>query len=196
MFPELPHVALILCIVQVYKAKLHGTEPVAVKCLQLGESLVEVSACRGKASGSLLSQDMHAATRSDESVCMEIKLPPTSSEPKNVGEIVNSNRGIQHHGLVFRGRGEGATASTISHKGSACLVRTPKKMRQQPKQVETSDHFVLREIALLKALRSQYIVGFHGACFQGREAMLVTELMPGGDLWSALRAGEINWWNG
>jgi hypothetical protein len=163
---------------------------------------VEVSACRGKASGSLLSQDMHAATSTDESVCMEIKSPPTSSEPKNVSD--GAQKGLQS---------EGELACVTSHESDqklhvyagaphpapgdrAAPEWTTSQKLQRLQHTEIPAHRVFREIALLKGLRSQYIVGFHGACFQDREVMLVTELMPGGDLWSALRAGEINWWNG
>ena len=52
---------------------------------------------------------------------------------------------------------------------------------------------VLREIALLKACRSQHVVSFMGACFLDGEVQLVTELMPAGDLWTALRKGHVSW---
>ena len=52
---------------------------------------------------------------------------------------------------------------------------------------------VLREIALLKACRSQHVVSFMGACFLDGEVQLVTELMPAGDLWTALRKGQVSW---
>jgi serine/threonine protein kinase len=52
---------------------------------------------------------------------------------------------------------------------------------------------VLREIALLKACRSQHVVSFMGACFLDGEVQLVTELMPAGDLWNALRKGQVSW---
>jgi len=52
---------------------------------------------------------------------------------------------------------------------------------------------VLREIALLKACRSQHVVSFMGACFLDGEVQLVTELMPAGDLWNALRRGQVSW---
>ena len=55
---------------------------------------------------------------------------------------------------------------------------------------------VLSEVALLKACRSQYVVSFLGACFLDNEVQLVTELMPSGDLWSALRSEEISWYRG
>lgn len=32
--------------------------------------------------------------------------------------------------------------------------------------------------------------------FEGHEVQLVTELMPAGDLWSALREGRVSWYHG
>jgi hypothetical protein len=61
--------------------------------------------------------------------------------------------------------------------------------------VEPSEK-VLREVALLKACRSQHVVSFLGACFLQNEVRLVTELMPAGDLWTALRRQKISWYKG
>ncbi len=55
---------------------------------------------------------------------------------------------------------------------------------------------VLKEVSLLKACRSQHIVSFQGVCFQQGEVQLVTELMAGGNLFEALRNGQLNWYNG
>jgi len=63
------------------------------------------------------------------------------------------------------------------------------------KTIEPSEK-VLREVALLKACRSQHVVSFLGACFLQNEVRLVTELMPAGDLWTALRRQKISWHNG
>ncbi|PRW60272.1 serine threonine- kinase [Chlorella sorokiniana] len=54
---------------------------------------------------------------------------------------------------------------------------------------------ILREVAILKACHSTYIVGFRGACVHEGDLYLVTELMQGGDLWTALHSGRITWYN-
>jgi len=77
------------------------------------------------------------------------------------------------------------SAQATTTRSSQSVV--PKSSASQPSKQ------VLREIALLKACRSQHVVSFMGACFLDGEVQLVTELMPAGDLWSALRAGHVSW---
>lgn len=55
-----------------------------------------------------------------------------------------------------------------------------------------------REIALLRELRDRNIVQFYGACIQQDAVMLVTEYLPGGDLFhlfkDAKRSAEYKWY--
>lgn len=53
---------------------------------------------------------------------------------------------------------------------------------------------ILSEAALLKACNSRYIVRFAGLCFKPYEVQIVTELMAGGNLWTALRNGRVKGW--
>lgn len=62
------------------------------------------------------------------------------------------------------------------------------------RQAATPRERVMREIALLKACRSQYIVSFLGVCFQMGEVQLVMELMEGGDLWGRIHHSRWGGW--
>lgn len=58
-----------------------------------------------------------------------------------------------------------------------------KALREESsKQIENFQ----REIELLRGLRDNNIVLFLGVCKKDGKLMLVTEFMPGGDLWHAL----------
>lgn len=116
----------------VYKAKLFGTEDVAVKCVKNDAfSILEDAAVDGRSIG-----------------------------------------------------GKRSTSETNSSDSFSDM-----------KAIEPSEK-VLREVALLKACRSQHVVSFLGACFLQNEVRLVTELMPAGDLWTALRRQKISWYKG
>ena len=58
---------------------------------------------------------------------------------------------------------------------------------------------IMKEIGVLKSCHSQFIVGFKGAMFRPHEVRLVTELMPSGNLWSALGHGtsvrSVTWYD-
>ena len=53
-------------------------------------------------------------------------------------------------------------------------------------------------MAVLKRVRAENIVRFLGICITTDKTMLVTELMEGGDLWTALnnpaRKEELSWY--
>ena len=59
---------------------------------------------------------------------------------------------------------------------------------------------IYKEISVLKSCRSQYIVSFLGAIIMPKEVRLITELMPAGDLWTALGHGihsrKVTWYSG
>jgi len=42
--------------------------------------------------------------------------------------------------------------------------------------------------------RSQYLVSLLGACITSQEFVIVTELMPGGTLFRALKTGKVTWY--
>lgn len=55
------------------------------------------------------------------------------------------------------------------------------------------------QVAILKCCRDRNIVQFLGAVLEGKEAMLVTEFMEGGDLFAALHGtvgGSFTWYKG
>ena len=52
---------------------------------------------------------------------------------------------------------------------------------------------IMREVALLKACRSNYVVNYLGYSFSAAEMQLVTELLRGGDLAEAIKAGSVSW---
>lgn len=49
---------------------------------------------------------------------------------------------------------------------------------------------------LLPLRRSQFLVAFMGAYLAPNDVALVTELCPGGTLWSAISSQRITWHNG
>ena len=62
-----------------------------------------------------------------------------------------------------------------------------KALREESsKQIENFQ----REIELLRGLRDNNIVLFLGVCKKDSKLMLVTEFMPGGDLWHALNTAQ------
>jgi serine/threonine protein kinase len=92
----------------------------------------------------------------------------------------------------------GVTDSALATRSSQSVIpnssaSNPSKQSQSVSKSVGPSKQVLREIALLKACRSQHIVSFMGACFLDGEVQLVTELMPAGDLWNALRKGQVSW---
>jgi hypothetical protein len=176
---------------QVYKAMLHGTEPVAVKCMRVTESMESNESSDHSLATLSASAQGDKRNSTSHNVSSTPREQTSSSDATHAGNIPSSSR----HSDPYSAEGSTGSPRGIGAEVGAALVRAAKVYRQGG-QAETPEYRVLREIALLKGFRSQYIVAFHGACFQAREVMLVTELMPGGDLWSALRAEKINWWNG
>jgi hypothetical protein len=79
--------------------------------------------------------------------------------------------------------------STLLNSSSSSLELLPLNKEWKPKKER-----MLREVALLRACRSQHVVGFMGACVLIGEVRLVVELMPDGDLLTALMAGKVSWY--
>jgi len=87
--------------------------------------------------------------------------------------------------------------SMIRSNSAPLNVRLSKEADSLEKSKNTSpNESILKEVAVLKACRSHYVVTFLGACFVDTHVMLVTELMPAGDLWKALRANKLSWYTG
>jgi len=59
---------------------------------------------------------------------------------------------------------------------------------------------IYKEVSVLKSCQSQHIVSFMGAVLLPKEVRLITELMPAGDLWTALGHGatsrKVTWYHG
>lgn len=68
-------------------------------------------------------------------------------------------------------------------------------LKSQP-VVSMSHRNIAKEAALLQSCKSQFIVSFIGVSFKEHEVQLITELMPAGDLWNALRHGLLSWYSG
>ncbi len=54
-------------------------------------------------------------------------------------------------------------------------------------------HSIIKEVAILRGVRSPHVVQFLGACQLPDRFLLVTELMEGGSLWTALQRGKVTW---
>lgn len=91
--------------------------------------------------------------------------------------------GTGHFAEVYRGSCgmEPAAIKVIKEPGSASAASDAE--RQQ----------LLREVAILKSCRSQHLVSFLGLFVSDSEFVIVTELLPGGTLYRALKTGKVTW---
>ena len=85
-----------------------------------------------------------------------------------------------------------ATRPHTPHKTRPFKTKTPQQA-DSPSRRELEQF--LAEAETLAALHHRNIVQFYGACFETRSVFFVTELMKGGDLYSALRhhAETMRW---
>jgi serine/threonine-protein kinase RIO1 len=119
------------------------------------------------------------------------------------GEKIFLGRG--KFGTVYRGTllGSEHVAVKCVREGEAGDKSTKKRSVDGVSSFEKMAHGeVMKEVRLLKSCRSKYIVSFMGVVFLDDEVQLVTELMPSGDLWNALREKDstclqkITWYDG
>jgi hypothetical protein len=172
-FKHTPNQSSYAIQMQVFKALLHGSEPVAVKC-------IGISSPRGPVTQTSSDSQVSAVT----AVHTEGEQPSDSSRSESVASL--------------NGGEKEAIVQVVDHFAPESLVPAAARRARYAHvgQLTTPQHKILQEISLLKAFRSQYVVSFLGACFQDAEVLLVTELMPGGDLWTALREERISWRRG
>lgn len=95
--------------------------------------------------------------------------------------------GEGHYGRVYRGKLYGKEPVAVK-----CIPIEP-----DPSGRDGGDQKwvqgVVKEVALLKACRSTYVVNYLGYSVSGNEVQLVTELMAGGDLMVAIKQGWVTW---
>lgn len=126
-------------------------------------------------------------------------------EPKGLEFLRNPDTGERlilgsgRFGRVYRGILNGTEPVAIKCIDDETVGASAKDLERGlaatvPRQATTPRERVMREIALLKACRSQYIVSFLGVCFQMGEVQLVMELMSGGDLWGRIHHSEWGGW--
>lgn len=106
-------------------------------------------------------------------------------------------------GTVYQGLLMGAekvAVKCILDSNIELLQKNPESLGRPDSLGPVPREEVLKEISLLKACHSQYVVSFLGATFLPGEVRLITELMPAGDLWSALGRKDgtrrVTWYHG
>lgn len=70
-----------------------------------------------------------------------------------------------------------------------CAVKQIMVAPSDPERMRT----VHKEVAILRGVRSPHVVQFLGACQLSDRFLLVTELMEGGSLWTALQRNRVTW---
>ncbi|KAK9842423.1 hypothetical protein WJX84_004112 [Apatococcus fuscideae] len=129
----------------------------------------------------------HAAAMSQ--VIAELQLDDWAVKEREIEIMCNADGSLCE-------LGHGAFGQVFKAKWNGVQVVAVKQLRAISD--DKAQLSFLREVAVLKRVRAENIVRFLGICITTDKTMLVTELMEGGDLWTALnnaaRKEELSWY--